>query len=369
MNMIRAVAKQGTKEIKKIKGIKKAKRFISFSLSSLSPLLSFSLSLLFFCFLSFPFAVSQSFASECKGEFVNPVTDICWECMFPISIGDVELGGGDMPDTENPSNPICRCPAPPPIFTRIGITSGFWEPIRLVDVTKKPFCFVNLGGMEIDLGFELGHGQSPHGRGKSDTSSWHVHWYIYPAIYWMELIADFGCVEPGSFDIAYITEIDPLWQDDILTFILNPEAILFSNPIAQAACAADCIKSTVSTPFDLLFWCAGCQGSMYPLNGRVSAHIGGVQSSLLAVQKMAYKLHRELLAWGTSGTTSAQLCSSYPMPIMKKSQYRTQLVNPVPSDCYPFGRTTTIYESGKEVPVQGEDFGYLIWRKKNCCVL
>ena len=307
---------------------------------------------------------SDTFAPGCKGSFINPITDICWDCIFPITIGGIELGSGEMPDTENMKSPICMCPNPLP---RIGITGGFWEPVRLVDVTKKPFCFVNLGGMEIDLGFDIGQGQSPHGKGKSNTSSWHVHWYIYPVIYWLELITDLGCLEQSNFDVAYITELDPLWQDDILTFILNPEAILFANPIAQAACAADCVKSSVSTPFDELFWCAGCQGSMYPLNGRISAHISGVQSSLLAVEKMAYKLHREFLAWGTSGTTPEQLCSRYPMPVMKKSQYRAQLVNPTSSDCYPFGRTTTIYESGKEIPIQGEDFGYLIWRKRNCC--
>ena len=85
---------------------------------------------------------------------------------------------------------------------------------------------------------------------------------------------------------------------------------------------------------------------------------------------MAYKLHRELLLWGTSGPEA--LCQPYPMPVIKKSQYRSQVINPVPSTliggCVPFGNTTTLYESGKEIPVVGEDFGYLIWRKRNCCV-
>ena len=316
--------------------------------------------LLLVLLLLYPLA---SVARQCTGRLVNPITDICWECLFPITIGSLELIGSDKPDTDNPSSPICACGTPIP---RIGIAAGFWEPVRLVDVTKRPFCFVNMGGISMDPGIAIGTGDAPSGSGKGNAS-WHVHWYIYPVIYWLELLTDFLCLEQSSFDIAYITELDPLWQDDSLTFILNPEAILFGNLIAQAACAVDCIAATAGLPMDGLFWCGGCQGGMYPLNGRIQAHVGSVQSSLLAAERMAYKLHRELLAWGTSGTKG--LCQKYPMPVMKKSQYRSQLTVPVPSSCYPFGSSTTLYESGKEIPVTGEDFGYLIWRKRNCCVL
>ena len=49
----------------------------------------------------------------------------------------------------------------------------------------------------------------------------------YPLIYWLELLMDFVCLEKGAFDVAYMTELDPLWNDDELSFILNPEAGLF----------------------------------------------------------------------------------------------------------------------------------------------
>ena len=67
---------------------------------------------------------------------------------------------------------------------------------------------------------------------------------------------------------------------------------------------------------------------MYPLTGTVSAHVGGVQASLLAAERMVFRLHRLGLAWGTPG--AAALCSPYPMPIIKKSQYRLQMSQPVP---------------------------------------
>jgi conjugal transfer pilus assembly protein TraU len=61
------------------------------------------------------------------------------------------------------------------------------------------------------------------------------------------------------------------------------------------------------------------------------------------------------------------------MPILKKSQYRLQAVNPVPmvsggNTCKPIGAHTQPL-GGRMVPVIGEDMGYLVWRKRNCCLL
>ncbi|MBR9871463.1 MAG: conjugal transfer pilus assembly protein TraU [Gammaproteobacteria bacterium] len=314
---------------------------------------------------------SSSNYGECSGEMINPISDVCWECIFPISIGSTPIVSGDNADPPNPGNLICTCPAPPPLFVSVGISVGFWEPARMADVVRKPYCFPGLGGMQLDAGVESGMGDSYSTDGETHTGTWHVHWYIYPLLYLLNMITDSVCKDSESFDIAYITELDPTWLDDELGFILNPEAVLFANPIAQAACAADCIAASVHLPIDPLFWCAGCQGSMYPLGGRVQAHVGSIQSSLLAVERMNYKLHRQLFAKDTSGPEA--LCGSTVNPIIEKSSYRSQLTNPVAMSmgrfgCNPYGRTTTFYETKKEIPVVGEDFSYLVWRKRNCCV-
>jgi len=308
----------------------------------------------------------------CNGNFVNPIGDICWDCMFPLSIGPLSIAGGEHPDTQNYGSPICLCPMPAPPFIRIGIAIGFWEPVRLADVSQDPWCFVNLGGIEIDPGFNIGHKASEAGAERGGAGSYHVHWYIYPLFYWLELLADFACVERSNFDVAYLSEIDPLWQDSELTAIINPEAVLFANPLALAACAADCVAATAKLPTDELFWCAGCQGSMYPLNGNVSATIGHVQASRLALARFSYKLHRELVAWGTMG--SKGLCGKYLMPVMRKQQYRFQATNPNPQTkgryaCAPIGASTTFMSAGQVYPAIGEDMGYLVWRKRNCCAL
>lgn len=46
-----------------------------------------------------------------------------------------------VPDTANPSMPIQICPAPP-LFRRIGLAIGYWEPMALTDVTRSPGCMV-----------------------------------------------------------------------------------------------------------------------------------------------------------------------------------------------------------------------------------
>lgn len=316
-------------------------------------------------------ALSPMASARCQGRFINPVTDICWSCLFPMTLGGMKMVGG-REDTPNPSGLVCECPGRLPL--PVGIPVSMWEPARLVDVTRTPYCLVNMGGLQVS------GNSSPQGKGAASTqgggnvaglkhSFYQVHWYMYPVIYWLELLVDLGCLDKSSVDLLYLSELDPFWADDETGFIINAESVLFANPIAQAACAADCVSASTGFPIDRLFWCGGCQGSLYPFSGHIPAHVGGVQGSLLATQKMMAKLHREWLLWGTSGKEA--WCGKYKMPIIKKSQYKTQMTYPIPQTdgCMPLGRSDALWSSGKEFPYQGEDFGYLIWMKKNCCML
>ena len=306
----------------------------------------------------------------CHGSFVNPITDVCWSCLFPITIGHVSVFSGSVPDnSSNPSSPVCYCNTP---FPRVGISLGFWEPMALVDVTRQPFCLVNLGGIQLNMGSSFGTGTQETASSDHNNSFYHVHWYHYPLLYWLKLIADGLCLETGDLDIAYLTELDPTWRNDEWGFVLNPEAILFGNPISQAACAADSLAASTRGPIDALFWCAGSQGSLYPMTGHVQEHVGGVQASTLLTERMAFKMHREGLLWDSAGENGPALCQTYPSPFMPKSRYRYQMTNPIPTTgsggCHPFGATTMTWGAGHEYPFSGEDFGYLVWRKRSCCM-
>jgi len=323
------------------------------------------------------FLPMSSYASTCHGRFVNPISDICWSCLMPISIGGFNIGKGQAPkkrDSKNPTSPLCGCsknniPIP-------GISIGFWEPARLVDVTRTPFCLTNLGGLQVANGnmrkvssYDRGYGNS-----HSHKSFYHVHYYIYPLIYWLELITDFICLEKSTFDLAYLSELDVTWNDEKLQALLNPESFLFGSSVAQATCVIDCAASTIDLPRDEMFWCAGCWGNIYPFSGANADHVGGIQASSLYSTRIIAKMHRLGLATETStadGSFNGKLCRKSRMMKIKKSQYKLQLVNPQSSSaglgCWPLGLSDMIYSAMKEYPYDGQDFGYVIWQKRNCC--
>jgi conjugal transfer pilus assembly protein TraU len=239
----------------------------------------------------------------------------------------------------------------------------------------RPSAFP-IGGVKINPGLSIGNGyvkarKLSAGIGEH-TANYQVHYYVFPLFYLLELLNDFLCFEQASFDVAYMSEVDATWQDDSIAAVVYPETAVFAFPLAQVACVADCIAATAHLPLDALFWCSGCNGSMYPMVGNIGESVTTEQSMRLAAERMIYKMHRTGLAWGTMG--SEGLCQKYLMPILKKQQYRLQMINPTPmvtgsGSCSAIGSSTALPSAGKTFPVTGEDVGYLVWRKRNCCVL
>ncbi|PJD94562.1 MAG: conjugal transfer protein [Parachlamydia sp.] len=303
--------------------------------------------------------------SASESTLVNPFTDICWECLFPMTLSGVNVTP-NAKDFSHYDQRACICPGVPP---RAGLPLTFWEPTKLVDVTRHAYKLIGLGG--VSVGSENIKNRGSLGNISETMTSYsfyHVHWYEYPVLDLLELFTDFLCVQKGDLDMAYMSEFDPTWNDDQLSNILQPEASLFANPLAQLACVADCIRSSSDHPKDELFWCAGCEGSLYPLNGCVATHIGGIQASSLLVNRVIAKLHRLSLVRGFG---KHDFCEAKIMPIIKKSLYKTQLVFPIPQtsgSCHPLGKSDVLWGSGKSFPYGGEDFVYLIWTKKQCCL-
>ncbi len=63
----------------------------------------------------------------------------------------------------------------------------------------------------------------------SQNSFYHVHWYEYPLLSILGIFSDFSCIDKGGLDVGYMSEFDPLWNDDSLSVILTPESGLFAN--------------------------------------------------------------------------------------------------------------------------------------------
>ena len=133
----------------------------------------------------------------------------------------------------------------------LGISTSFWEPARIIETVKDAWCF-NLISADLSNGdgFLGGDTDDPTDASKSMFSQ--AHYYMLNVWSLLDLFLDLPCLENTGFDVGYITEIDPLWNDDLLAFLLNPEALLFGNPVLQFSCIADSVAvnaGSPSTPF------------------------------------------------------------------------------------------------------------------------
>jgi len=304
----------------------------------------------------------------CKpGLPINPITDLCWHCIFPMRIaGMTVMPGPAVNDTPIPIRlPACVCPIPIPPFFRIGIPIGFWEPARMIETVKDPWCFPSFGGLSIGSttgGWLGGASVTPTTQGKSSQSFFQAHYWIFPVWTAMEILVDFMCLELSGIDVAYITEVDPLWQNDLLNFILNPESLLFANPIAALACAVDSVSTAVGFSASPLFWCIGST-SAYPLTGHVHDD-HELKSASSVAARMVYKLSRQLMICDTG----IALCGCVPTPIWIKHNYRLQIAKPVRDWwCRPFGQTDLLWGYGKNPPFIGDNFVWMLFRKRACC--
>lgn len=218
-------------------------------------------------------ALTVNAATVCQGKILNPVTDVCWSCVFPVKIGGkASLTTSVLPDPDTGAGgPFCTCGKG--LNLRAGVTFSFWEPLRTAEIVRHAGCLPSMGGVNMgDMGLRISdhvkvHSHEPDGSMKRHTDFRQVHWYATPWLFILEALLDDGCLDQQTFDLAYMSELDPLWDDTLSSFILNPDAALFANPIAQGACAADCTSASSGLPQNSLYWCSGCQGNVFPLTG------------------------------------------------------------------------------------------------------
>lgn len=342
----------------------------------------------------------------------------CTECMEPFSMGASSMSSSNgwyYPDSMNYDDMegTCEYSEYPPII-HSGMAIGFFEASHLVDIVRKKGCAIALDGSSINV--DSGGGSSSSGSGTAtgavgelfstlkkfgvhnshedahdsteEESFYNVH--IYENFMGAEIagsIFDSSSGESCGQEPQYTTffsEIDDGWNNDIDNSVFTPEALLFADNItAQMACAADCLFADIQVPIDLLEWCAGCQGSMFPNSGRVPNHIGGVQAAVLLTQRVMFinartGLYKPMHAHygGSMMDTWHGYCQpQWSMePVLHKSNYRYQVLYPIAQSdgvsiggcCAPFGRTTTLFEFFKEIPYKAEDWVVGISEKRHC---
>ncbi len=302
-----------------------------------------------------------------SGKMINPISDVLWSEIFPISIAGVSIQGGSSEETGGLSSPICTCATP---FPRVGIPLEMYEPARVIETVKDAYYFPLLGvqlrdgqGATLDGSSTMDYG------GKSRLSFQQAHYFIFPVWTILEVFLDFVCLESSGIDLGYLTEIDPLWNDDLLSLIIQPEALLFANPVAQAACVADAGAANTKQPLDPLFWCAGSGGSVYPLSGHVFGNDRSMANATLA-SRMIYKLSRQLMLHDTG----INQCTPVPTPIWVKSHYKMHPARPVRgSKAQKIGESSLRWGWGKN-PTFGaggnppDNWLWVLFRKRKCCI-
>lgn len=309
-------------------------------------------------------------STECQDNGVlsnQLITHVCWGCLFPIRMGGATLGSGNVPDGAN-SNVACSCPDSLGL-PRPGMSVGYWEPARLIDVVREPGCAMSLGGMSFPGVDRKQWGtRGPAGVGIDKQGFHHYRYFAFPLLLILDLFIPGGCMADGmsDFDLLYLSEFDPTWNDEELAFFTAPESAAVSSPASAMACGADSAAAATGNSIDELWWCAGSWGNLYPLTGHGGADGMPRMTSLSSMRAVA-ALHRRGLTWRTMGSDT--MCEGRMDPFLPKSQYRKSMFFPRPeaSSNHVFGETTLNWGKGRTFPRTGEDATYLLWRWNDCC--
>ena len=170
-----------------------------------------------FAAVAFLIAAAPAQAACTDDEFMDPINDVVWDCIFPITIASIPLDFGNHPPDNEAGGLLCECPGQG--IYGIGFLVTFWEPARVVETVADPWCFPTMG-MELDGGSNLGYegsGTLYRDAGlNSNIAYQNYHYYITPMWAILDLFTDIPCIsDEPSFDLAMVSEIRPDWHDDL----------------------------------------------------------------------------------------------------------------------------------------------------------
>lgn len=290
---------------------------------------------------------------QSDGQIINPITDICWSCAFPIRFP----GSGDS------KTPItCSCLKE---GTLAGFPIAFWEPSAILEVTRTPYKFVSLN---LDCSPKSCRDRGGvRSSGSSSGSFFQVHYIPCPFFRVLALVPGFECMREWKELVPpWCSEWDPSWKyPELAKIFTDPEFDHSLGMINQ--CSKDCEEAKSGKQTDKYWWCAGCLGSFYPLSGHVAHHVSTPKSSALLAYRMLGKIHT--IRWWAGGPNGYKeeeggWCGQDSLRRLPKRFYKIQMLRPISiKSCQPLGAPP------KEMtfPDGGEDFAYLVWTEKRCC--
>ncbi len=352
------------------------------------------------------------------------INNLCWDCIFPIYVGGVEIQGSkgkssgnntssgtscyycsdsnsnnistnSSKTSSNSSNIFSRswhntgvpdgalknslCTCQEGALKKPGISESMWEPARLIEFPYRAGCFPTLGGLYMKDAFEflnLGNEGRPNTvfakqSFNGQTEFRFSHLYAFPVLQMAGMMTNAVCTKDAyvDLDLLNMTEFDPTWKDAGISAITNPEVLLVTamNIAAEVGCLPETVKTTVNeTPVDSLFWCAGNWENFYPLVGETFVGGAGQASSYELVRTLAL-LHRSGREFGTKGKVFS--CGARVTEYLPKSQYKVQYFFPkAENGSHVIGFPFIAWDYANHYPTpKGETPGYVIFRWNDCC--
>lgn len=306
----------------------------------------------------------------CSGTVYNPVADTNWNNAFPITVAGVRTGGGSNPPLMH-VDPVCMCPGPGGVpMPGIGMT--YWEPTYVAEVAKEPGCLSTMGGEEALAGYPQRKSNQNNTNPETDSTgvvNMEVHWYQYPLFAALSMMGSLSCLNMGGYNLGDLTEPDPTWLDSAWAAVAFPETAAFASLPALTACIPDAVSSNAGLPIDMMPWCAGSQGGLYPIDGWSPTHTSPQSGNLLILAKYMQRKTRFAGLLATIGPEA--VCSSAYLPNMIRSQYRIDPIAPRPLNRrVVFGKSPMLwgFTPPANTPTR-TDSAYMIWVGKQCCAL
>jgi conjugal transfer pilus assembly protein TraU len=264
-------------------------------------------------------------------------------------------------------------------FCRQGTLIMFWEPHRVIETVKDPYCSPTASESslledsstedeeitaETDImeELQLGGTHSAHSNTEDATVFAQVHYLTHPDL--DEIIRDFDteCWEFSDTGREYISEDDDDWQA-IYSSDWWPEAEMFANLEMVEVCIADALTAQFGTPIDALYWCMGTWGMLFNMNGHLNQDEYTTGNAGLAARTIAH-MGRRMMLWDAATV----ICYAGPMPIWFKSYFKLQPLRPTERDFkIPIGQAPEFWGEDLNKLEGGDNFAWLLWRKRICC--
>lgn len=320
--------------------------------------------------------------AACTGSMINPITDVRWSCMMPISLGGISFADVPVPGAASAiiadkisgaASPTCTCFDPLP---RPGLTFAMNNIFRMAEAVKDPLCFPSIG-LPIGAGpFGLAGadgGSSGASTKTSKTTFNYTHLISFVPTQVLNLFIDALCLQLSEtyapFTVLYLSEFMPQAKSSEFALLLAPESVLFANPVAQAYCMVDAALTVIEQTDPIGYWCAGGH-SIFPLSNH-AVEVDYVDASSINVAKIIFTLSRSAQILSCLG--SQALCSCFPTLIWNKREFRLQIAKPIPDIfCRRIGKPSLLWNTpNKNTPlIRGADnLVFMVWRRRDCCAL